>query len=68
MGHAQVKSIITASANLIAEDIEVHPAIMIPLTVHVEEMRRLRHRLTAVATRTQQLLETSVPYKFGTMI
>ena len=64
----QVKSIITASANLIAEGIEVHPAIMIPLTVHVEEMRRLRHRLTAVATRTQQLLETSVPYKFGTMI
>jgi pyruvate,orthophosphate dikinase len=41
---------------------------MIPLTVHVEEMSRLRQSLTALATRLQERLGVSVPYKFGTMI
>ena len=64
----QVEAIITASANLIKEGVEVQPEIMIPLTVDVEEMRRLRQDLTAVAARVQQGLETTVDYKFGTMI
>ena len=64
----QVEAIITASANLIKEGLEVQPEIMIPLTVDVEEMRRLRQDLTAVAARVQQGLETTVHYKFGTMI
>jgi pyruvate,orthophosphate dikinase len=64
----QVEAIITASANLIKEGVEVQPEMMIPLTVHVEEMRRLRKDLTAVAARVQQGLETTVDYKFGTMI
>ena len=64
----QVEAIITASANLIKEGLEVQPEIMIPLTVDVEEMRRLRQDLTAVAARVQQDLETTVHYKFGTMI
>ncbi|MEK7806948.1 MAG: putative PEP-binding protein, partial [Chloroflexota bacterium] len=50
----QVEAIITAAANLIKEGVEVHPEIMVPLTVHVEEMRRLRRDLTAVADRVQQ--------------
>ena len=64
----QVEAIITASANLIKDGVEVQPEIMIPLTVDVEEMRRLRHDLTAVATGIQRDLETTVNYKFGTMI
>jgi len=64
----QVEAIITAGANLIKEGIEVHPEIMIPLTVHVEEMIRLRRSLTALATRMQERLGVTVPYKFGTMI
>jgi len=64
----QVDAIITAAAGLIKEGVEVHPEIMIPLTVHVEEMRRLRLGLTAVADRIQGLLGTTVAYKFGTMI
>ena len=64
----QIEAIITASANLINQGIEVQPEIMIPLTVHVEEMRRLRQDLTAVAARLQEELGTPVPYKFGTMI
>ena len=64
----QVEAIITAAANLIKEGVAVHPEIMVPLTVHVEEMRRLRRDLTAVADRVQQGLGVNVPYKFGTMI
>ena len=64
----QVEAIITASAHLIKEGIEAHPEIMIPLTVHVEEMRRMREGLTQVAARVQERLEVAVPYKFGTMI
>jgi pyruvate,orthophosphate dikinase len=64
----QVEAIITAAAGLIQEGIEVHPEIMVPLTVSVEEMRRLRGKLTGVATRVQERLGVTVPYKFGTMI
>ena len=64
----QVEAIITAGANLIKEGVEVQPEIMIPLTVDVAEMRRLKQGLTAVAARVQQGLGTTVPYKFGTMI
>jgi pyruvate,orthophosphate dikinase len=64
----QVEAIITAAAELIGEGIEVHPEIMVPLTVTVEEMRRLRHELTWVANRVQERLGVTVPYKFGTMI
>ena len=64
----QVEAIITASAGLISQGIEVNPEIMIPLTVHVEEMRRLREDLTSTAGRVQERLGVQVAYKFGTMI
>ncbi len=64
----QVEAIITASANLVQQGFDVRPEIMVPLTVHVEEMRRLRECLTAVADRVQSDLDVAVPYKFGTMI
>ena len=64
----QVEAIITASANLIKQGAVVHPEIMIPLTVHVEEMRRMREDLTQVAAQVQERLGVTVPYKFGTMI
>ena len=64
----QVEAIITAGAKLINEGVQVNPEIMIPLTVHVEEMRRLREDLTATASRVQERLGVQVAYKFGTMI
>jgi pyruvate,orthophosphate dikinase len=64
----QMEAIITASGNLIKDGVQVHPEIMVPLTSHVEEMRRLRQTLTGVADRVQQQMGVSVPYKFGTMI
>ncbi len=64
----QVEAIITASARLIREGIAVRPEIMIPLTAHVNELRRLKDGLSAVAERVQQELDTEVHYLFGTMI
>jgi len=64
----QVEAIITAAARLIKQDITVHPEIMVPLTVHVRELRRLRQDLTRVADQVQERLGVIVPYKFGTMI
>ncbi|MDA0734906.1 MAG: pyruvate, phosphate dikinase [Chloroflexi bacterium] len=64
----QVEAIITAAAELKQQGIASHPQIMIPLTVDVAEMRRLRQHLSAVATQVQERLGVAVPYKFGTMI
>ncbi len=64
----QVEAIITAAATLVKEGLSVHPEIMIPLTSHVNEMRRMRQRLVPVADRVQQQMDTKVSYKFGTMI
>ena len=64
----QVEAIITAGALLVKEGLDVNPEIMVPLTVDVEEMHRLRQDLSLVASRVQERLGTKVHYKFGTMI
>ena len=64
----QVEAIITASARLIQEGTDVRPEIMIPLTSHVNELERLKGRLSVVAERVQQELDTRVHYLYGTMI
>ena len=64
----QVEAIITAGALLVKEGLDVNPEIMIPLTVDVEEMHRLRQDLTMVAAQIQERLGVKVHYKFGTMI
>ena len=64
----QVEAIITAGAQLVSEGLEVNPEIMIPLTVDVEEMRRLRADLTKVADEVQERWGVEVHYKFGTMV
>ena len=64
----QVEAIITAGAQLVSEGLAVNPEIMIPLTVDVEEMRRLRADLTRVASEVQEQMGVEVHYKFGTMI
>jgi len=64
----QVEAIITAGAHLVKEGLDVNPEIMIPLTVDVEEMHRLREDLSLVAARVQERLGVKVHYMFGTMI
>jgi pyruvate,orthophosphate dikinase len=64
----QVEAIITAAVRLQRQGVSVHPQIMVPLTVDVAEVRRLRQHLSAVAARVQERQGVTVPYKFGTMI
>ena len=64
----QVEAIISAGGQLVSEGVEVHPEIMVPLTVDVEEMRRLRSDLTRVAAEVQERMGVEVYYKFGTMV
>ena len=64
----QVEAIITAAALLVKDGVDVNPEIMIPLTVDVEEMHRLRQDLSLVAAQVQERLDVKVHYKFGTMI
>ena len=64
----QVEAIMAASAQLIQEGVAVHPEIMIPLTAHANELKRLRQGLTAVAKKVQGEIGTPVSYLFGTMI
>jgi pyruvate,orthophosphate dikinase len=64
----QVEAIITAGAHLVKQGLHVSPEIMIPLTVDVEEMHRLRQDLSLVASQVQARLDVKVHYKFGTMI
>jgi pyruvate,orthophosphate dikinase len=64
----QVEAIITAGALLVKEGLDVNPEIMIPLTVDVEEMHRLREDLSLVASHVQERHDVKVHYMFGTMI
>ena len=64
----QVEAIIRASALLIQDGVAVHPEIMIPLTSHANELRRLKVGLSKVAAKVQEEMGTTVGYLFGTMI
>jgi pyruvate, orthophosphate dikinase len=64
----QVRAIFEAATDLIAQGVQVHPEIMIPLVGSAEELRRLRDQLETVAREVMTTKKTDVPYLFGTMI
>ena len=64
----QVRAIVTAACRLTQEGYSVNPEIMIPIVSHVNELKWLRPRLRAVASRTRESIGTYVTYLFGTMI
>ena len=64
----QVRAILRASAQLLAEGLESHPEIMIPLVGHVNELKVVRDELERVARQVVQQAGRDIPYKFGTMI
>jgi pyruvate,orthophosphate dikinase len=64
----QVRAIFNAACTLTAKGIKVRPKVMIPLTVHVNELRRLRERLVRISEEVQDKREVNVKYQFGTMI
>jgi pyruvate,orthophosphate dikinase len=64
----QVRAIFEAACNVLKEGFEPHPEVMIPLTGHVNELRRVQPELEKVAEQVMKEKSVYLPYKFGTMI
>ncbi|UCF94127.1 MAG: pyruvate, phosphate dikinase, partial [Desulfobacterales bacterium] len=64
----QVRAIFEAACTVALEGVDVHPEVMIPLTSHVNELKRQREVLEAAAREVMQEHGVNVDYKFGTMI
>jgi pyruvate,orthophosphate dikinase len=64
----QVRAIVEAACIVTREGIDVHPEIMIPLTSHVNELKRQRGILEKEAKDVMAEQGLEVDYKFGTMI
>jgi pyruvate, orthophosphate dikinase len=64
----QVQAIFEAACNVKAEGFDPHAEVMIPLTGHVNELKRVQPELEAVAKQVMSEKGVTVKYKFGTMI
>ncbi|MCJ7832383.1 MAG: PEP-utilizing enzyme, partial [Actinobacteria bacterium] len=64
----QVRAIFEAACEVQEEGVKVFPEVMIPLTCHVNELKRQREVLEAEAKEVMEERRTEVAYKFGTMI
>ncbi|HZV50574.1 MAG TPA: pyruvate, phosphate dikinase [Candidatus Dormibacteraeota bacterium] len=64
----QVRAIMEAACDLVAEGVDARPEIMIPLVGMVTELQAVRADLAPVAEAVQEEKGVRVPYKFGTMI
>jgi len=64
----QVRAIIEAACTVAKEGVDVHPEVMIPLTSHVNELKRQQTVLEAEAKVVMEEQGVEVDYKFGTMI
>jgi len=64
----QVRAIFEAACEVTREGIDVRPEVMIPLTSHVNELKRQREVLEAEAKAVMEEQDLDIAYKFGTMI
>jgi pyruvate, orthophosphate dikinase len=64
----QVRAIFEAACKVSKEGVDVHPEIMIPLTSHVNELKRQREILEIEANIVMEEQGIVIDYKFGTMI
>jgi len=64
----QVRAIFEAACNVAKEGIEPHPEVMIPLTMHVNELKVEQTELEAEARAVMAEKNCQIDYKFGTMI
>jgi pyruvate,orthophosphate dikinase len=64
----QVRAIFEAACQVAKEGVDVHPEVMIPLTSHVNELKRQQTVLEAEARVVMEEQGVEVDYKFGTMI
>jgi pyruvate,orthophosphate dikinase len=64
----QVRAIFEAACNVSREGVDVHPEVMIPLTMHVNELTTQQTALEAEARLVMEEKNCQIDYKFGTMI
>jgi pyruvate,orthophosphate dikinase len=64
----QVRAIFQAACQVAKAGVDVHPEVMIPLTGHVNELKVTQTELEEVAKEVMAEQNTTVDYKFGTMI
>lgn len=64
----QVRAIIEAAIICTRDGVDVQPEIMIPLTVHINELKVQQTALEDEAREVMEEMNFKVPYKFGTMI
>jgi len=64
----QVRAIFEAAIQVKKEGVDPHPEVMIPLTSHVNELKRQRDVLEAEAKKVMEEQGMTIDYKFGTMI
>jgi pyruvate, orthophosphate dikinase len=64
----QVRAIFEAACNVAREGVDVHPEVMIPLTMHVNELKVQQTALEAEARAVMEEKNSTIDYKFGTMI
>ena len=64
----QVRAVFEAACEVTRDGCKAIPEIMIPLTSHVNELRRQRSVLEAEAKKVMQEQGVEVKYQFGTMI
>ncbi len=64
----QVRAIFEAACNVKARGGNPKPEVMIPLTSHVNELKRIQPRLEEIAKQVMEEKGVTVEYKFGTMI
>jgi pyruvate,orthophosphate dikinase len=64
----QVRAILEAAINVKRSGIAVHPEIMIPLAGHVNELKAMKALVQNIAEEVFKEANTTVDFKFGTMI
>ena len=64
----QVRAIFEAASDAANKGIDVHPEIMIPLTGHINELKKVQPELVAIAKQVMEEKGVEFTYKFGTMI
>ena len=64
----QVRAIFEAACKVAKDGIDVHPEVMIPLTVHVNELKVQQTALELEAKQVMTEQGIKINYKFGTMI
>ena len=64
----QVRAIMEAACAVANEGVDVHPEVMIPLTSHVNELRRQQTVVESEAKVVMEEQGIEIDYKFGTMI